>query len=122
MTRGNQSHITEFLLLGLSSDPKQQVWLFASFLVMYLVNVGGNSVIIAAIQGDVRLHTPMNFFLSNLSFVDICFTNVIVPRMLANMQSKSKKVPFTQCLTQMYFFVACAITDSFLLGAMAMDR
>ncbi|XP_027410293.1 olfactory receptor 1L4-like [Bos indicus x Bos taurus] len=122
MTRGNQSHITEFLLLGLSSDPKQQVWLFASFLVMYLVNVGGNSVIIAAIQGDVRLHTPMYFFLSNLSFVDICFTNVIVPRMLANMQSKSKKVPFTQCLMQMYFFVACAITDSFLLAAMALDR
>ncbi|XP_069442375.1 olfactory receptor 1L4-like [Ovis canadensis] len=122
MTRGNQSHITEFLLLGLTSDPKQQVWLFASFLVMYLVNVGGNSVIIAAIRGDVRLHTPMYFFLSNLSFVDICFTNVIVPQMLANMQSKSKKVPFTQCLTQMYFFVACAITDSFLLGAMALDR
>ena len=122
MTRGNQSHITEFLLLGLTSDHKQQVWLFASFLVMYLVNVGGNSVIIAAIQGDVRLHTPMYFFLSNLSFVDICFTNVIVPRMLANMQSKSKKVPFTQCLTQMYFFVACAVTDSFLLAAMALDR
>ena len=122
MTRGNQSHITEFLLLGLTSDPKQQVWLFASFLVMYLVNVGGNSVIIAAIRGDVRLNTPMYFFLSNLSFVDICFTNVIVPQMLANMQSKSKKVPFTQCLTQMYFFVACAITDSFLLAAMALDR
>ena len=122
MTRGNQSHITEFLLLGLTSDPKQQVWLFASFLVMYLVNVGGNSVIIAAIRGDVRLHAPMYFFLSNLSFVDICFTNVIVPQMLANTQSKSKKVPFTQCLTQMYFFVACAITDSFLLGAMALDR
>uniref|UniRef100_A0A8C6DZ07 Olfactory receptor n=1 Tax=Moschus moschiferus TaxID=68415 RepID=A0A8C6DZ07_MOSMO len=122
MTRGNQSHITEFFLLGLTSDPKQQVWLFASFLIMYLVSVGGNSVIIAAIRGDVRLHTPMYFFLSNLSFVDICFTNVIVPRMLANMQSKSKKVPFTQCLTQMYFFVACAITDSFLLAAMALDR
>ena len=122
MMRENQSHITEFLLLGLTSDPKQQVWLFASFLVMYLVNVGGNSVIIAAIRGDVRLHTPMYFFLSNLSFVDICFTNVIVPQMLANMQSKSKKVPFTQCLTQMYFFVACAITDSFLLAAMALDH
>ena len=122
MMRENQSHITEFLLLGLTSDPKQQVWLFASFLVMYLVNVGGNSVIIAAIRGNVRLHTPMYFFLSNLSFVDICFTNVIVPQMLANMQSKSKKVPFTQCLTQMYFFVACAITDSFLLAAMALDR
>ena len=52
--RGNQSHVTEFLLLGLTSDPKQQVWLFASFLAMYLVNVGGNSVIIAAIRGDVE--------------------------------------------------------------------
>ncbi|XP_043423243.1 olfactory receptor 1L4-like [Prionailurus bengalensis] len=122
MSRGNQSHITEFLLLGLTSDPKYQEWLFASFLAMYLVNVAGNSVIIAAIRGDTRLHTPMYFFLSNLSLVDICFTNVIVPRMLANMLSKTKKIPFAQCLTQMYFFVTCAITDSFLLAAMAIDR
>ncbi|XP_062938529.1 olfactory receptor 1L6-like [Cynocephalus volans] len=122
MPKENQSHITEFLLLGLTTDPKQQVWLFASFLAMYLVNVAGNSVIIAAIRGDAHLHTPMYFFLSNLSFVDICFTNVIVPQMLANMLSKSKKVAFAQCLTQMYFFVACAITDSFLLAAMAIDR
>ncbi|XP_049751934.1 olfactory receptor 1L6-like [Elephas maximus indicus] len=122
MPRGNQSHITEFLLMGLTTDPKQQVWLFSSFLAMYLVNVVGNSVIIAAIRRDAHLHTPMYFFLSNLSFMDICFTNVIVPRMLANMLSKSKKVPFAQCLTQMYFFVACAITDSFLLAAMAVDR
>ncbi|XP_022357622.1 olfactory receptor 1361-like [Enhydra lutris kenyoni] len=122
MSRGNQSHVAEFLLLGLTNDPKEQGWLFASFFAMYLVNVAGNSVIIAAIWGDARLHTPMYFFLSNLSFVDICFTNVIVPRMLANMLSKNKKVLFAQCLTQMYFFVACAITDSFLLAAMALDR
>uniref|UniRef100_A0A452T7M8 Olfactory receptor n=1 Tax=Ursus maritimus TaxID=29073 RepID=A0A452T7M8_URSMA len=116
------SHITEFLLLGLTSDPKEQGWLFASFLAMYLVNVAGNSLIIAAIRGDARLHTPMYSFLSNLSLVDICFTSVIVPRMLANMLSKNKKVPFAQCLTQMYFFVAFGITDSFLLAAMAIDR
>ncbi|XP_004712669.1 olfactory receptor 1L6-like [Echinops telfairi] len=122
MPRGNQSHITEFLLLGLTADPKQQLWLFAIFLAMYLINVVGNSVIIAAIRGDVRLHTPMYFFLSNLSLVDICFTNVIVPKMLANMMTKRKKIPFAQCLMQMYFFVACAITDSFLLAAMAIDR
>ncbi|XP_037653904.1 olfactory receptor 1L6-like [Choloepus didactylus] len=122
MPQGNQSHINEFLLLGLSSDPKQQVWLFAIFLAMYLVNVVGKSVIISALQRETRLHTPMYFFLSNLSFVDICFTNVIVPTMLANMVSKSKNVPFAQCLTQMYFFVTCAITDSFLLAAMAIDR
>ncbi|XP_010982694.3 olfactory receptor 1L6-like [Camelus dromedarius] len=122
MTKGNQSHITEFLLLGLTSDPKKQVWLFASFLAMYLVNVAGNSVITAAIRGDARLHTPMYFLLSNPSLVDICFTNVIVPRMPANMMSKNKKVPFAQCLTQMYFFVAFGITDSFLLAVMATDR
>ena len=120
--RGNQSHITEFLLLGLTSDLKQQVWLFASFLAMYLVNVGGNSVIIAAIQRDVHLHTPMYFFLSNLSFVDICFTTVIVPQMLVNMLTQRKAILFAQCLAQMYFFVAFGITDSFLLAAMALDR
>ncbi|XP_027410294.1 olfactory receptor 1L6-like [Bos indicus x Bos taurus] len=117
--RGNQSHITEFLLLGLTSDPKQQVWLFASFLAMY---VGGNSVIIAAVRGDAHLHTAMYFFLSNLSLVDICFTTVIVPQMLLNMLTQRKAILFAQCLAQMYFFVAFGITDSFLLAAMALDR
>ncbi|XP_053412270.1 olfactory receptor 1L6-like [Nycticebus coucang] len=122
MSRRNQSHITEFLLLGLTTNPKQQVWLFASFLVMYFVNVVGNSVIIAAIWRNARLHTPMYFFLSNLSLVDICFTTIIVPQMLVNMLTQRKTILFAQCLTQMYFFVAFGITDSFLLAAMAMDR
>ncbi|XP_003803774.1 olfactory receptor 1L6-like [Otolemur garnettii] len=122
MSRRNQSHMTEFLLLGLTTNPKQQVWLFASFLAMYLVNVVGNSVIIAAIWGNARLHTPMYFFLSNLSLVDICFTTVIMPQMLVNMLTQRKTILFAQCLTQMYFFVAFGITDSFLLAAMAMDR
>ncbi|XP_007643209.2 olfactory receptor 1L4 [Cricetulus griseus] len=120
--RENQSHMTEFLLLGLTSDPKQQVWLFAGFLAMYLANVIGNSVIIAAIRGDTHLHTPMYFFLSNLSLVDICFTTVIVPQMLVNLLTQRKTILFTQCLAQMYFFVAFGITDSFLLAAMAIDR
>ncbi|XP_011385744.2 olfactory receptor 1L4-like [Pteropus vampyrus] len=118
----NQSHITEFLLLGLTSDPKEQIRIFVSFLAMYLVNVAGNSVIIAAIRGDVHLHTPMYFFLSNLSLVDICFTTVIVPQMLVNMVTQRKTILFAHCLTQMYFFVAFAVTDSFLLAAMAIDR
>ncbi|XP_021529790.2 olfactory receptor 1L4-like [Aotus nancymaae] len=120
--RRNQTHVTEFLLLGLTTDSKQQVWLFACFLAMYLVNVVGNSVIMAAICGDARLHTPMYFFLSNLSLVDICFTTVIVPRMLVNMLTQTKTILFAQCLTQMYFFVAFGITDSFLLAVMAIDR
>ena len=115
MLRENQSHMTEFLLLGLTSDPKQQVWLFASFLTMYLINVIGNSVIIAVIQGDTHLHTPMYFFLSNLSLVD----TVIVPQMLVNLLTQRKTILFTQCLAQMYFFVAFCITDNFLLAEMA---
>uniref|UniRef100_A0A8D1F649 G-protein coupled receptors family 1 profile domain-containing protein n=1 Tax=Sus scrofa TaxID=9823 RepID=A0A8D1F649_PIG len=122
MTRGNEIHITEFLLLGLTSDPRKQVWLFASFLAMYLVNVAGNSVIIAAIRGDARLHTPMYFFFSPLSSVDICFISIIVPSLLANILRKGKRVPFAEFLTQMYFFVAFGITDSFLLAAMAIDH
>ncbi|KAL1786001.1 olfactory receptor 1L6-like [Sigmodon hispidus] len=122
MLKKNQSHMTQFLLLGLTSDPKQQVWLFTGFLAMYLVNVIGNSVIIAAIQGDTHLHTPMYFFLSNLSLMDICFTTVIVPQMLVNLLTQRKSILFIQCLAQMYFFVAFGITDSFLLAAMAIDR
>ncbi|KAM5298518.1 olfactory receptor 5C1 [Ctenodactylus gundi] len=122
MSWENQSHMTEFLLLGLTTDPKQQVWLFVSFLAMYLINVVGNSVIIAAIWGDAHLHTPMYFFLSNLSLVDICFSTVIVPQMLVNMLTQRKTILLSQCLTQMYFFVAFGITDSFLLAAMAFDR
>uniref|UniRef100_A0A8C0ZSC2 Olfactory receptor n=1 Tax=Castor canadensis TaxID=51338 RepID=A0A8C0ZSC2_CASCN len=120
--KGNKSYITEFLLLGLTTDPTQQIWLFASFLAMYLVNVVGNSVIIAAIWREAHLHTPMYFFLSNLSLVDICFTTVIVPKMLANLLTHRKTILFSQCLIQMYFFVAFGITDSFLLAAMAIDR
>ncbi|XP_046307987.1 olfactory receptor 1L6-like [Marmota monax] len=122
MLRANQSHVTEFLLLGLTTDARQQVWLFSSFFAMYLVNVVGNSVIIAAIWGDAHLHTPMYFFLSNLSLVDICFTTVIVPQMLVSMLTQRKTILFAHCLTQMYFFVAFGITDSFLLAAMAVDR
>uniref|UniRef100_A0A4X1SRD3 Olfactory receptor n=1 Tax=Sus scrofa TaxID=9823 RepID=A0A4X1SRD3_PIG len=122
MMRGNLSHMPEFLLLGLTSDPRKQVWLFASFLVMYLVNMAGSSVIIAAIQGDAHLHIHMYFFLSKLSLVDVCFTTVIVPRMLVNMLTQRKTIFFAQCLAQMYFFVTSVITDSFLLAAMAIDR
>ncbi|XP_005346762.2 olfactory receptor 1L6-like [Microtus ochrogaster] len=118
----HSSRTSDFILLGLSSNPQMQKPLFASFLTMYLINVIGNSVIIAVIQGDTHLHTPMYFFLSNLSLVDICFTTVIVPQMLVNLLTQRKTILFTQCLAQMYFFVAFGITDNFLLAAMAIDR
>ncbi|XP_071456569.1 olfactory receptor 1L4-like [Marmota flaviventris] len=119
----NQSSSTSgFILLGLSSNPHLQKPLFAIFLSMYLVTLVGNMLIILAIRSDSRLHTSMYFFLSNLSFMDICFTTVIVPKMLANLLSETKGISYVGCLVQMYFFMAFGNTDSYLLAAMAIDR
>lgn len=111
-----------FLLLGLSSNPQLQTPLFANFLIMYVITVVGNVLIILAICSDSRLHTPMYFFLSNLSFTDICFTTVIVPNMLVNLLSEVKSISYVGCLVQMYFFMAFGNTDSYLLASMAIDR
>ncbi|CAD7668052.1 unnamed protein product [Nyctereutes procyonoides] len=122
MEQKNYSSESGFVLLGISSSPQLQKPLFAIFLIMYLVTVVGNVLIILVIQSDSRLHTPMYFFLSNLSFTDICFTTVIVPNMLANLLSETKVISFVGCLIQMYFFMAFANTDSYLLASMAIDR
>ena len=118
----NLTLVSEFLLLGLSEDPKQQQLLFILFLSMYLVTQLGNLSIILAIATDVRLHTPMYFFLANLAFVDICFTSTTIPKMLANHMSGYKGIPYAGCLAQMFFFIWFAGIDSFLLSAMAYDR
>lgn len=122
MEQKNYSSESGFVLLGISSSPQLQKPLFAIFLIMYLVTVVGNVLIILVIQSDSRLHTPMYFFLSNLSFTDICFTTVIVPNMLANLLSETKVISFVGCLIQMYFFMAFGNTDSYLLASMAIDR
>ncbi|KAJ1078422.1 hypothetical protein K5549_020880, partial [Capra hircus] len=116
------SSTADFILLGISSNPQMQKPLFAVFLVMYLITLVGNGLIILAIHSDSRLHTPMYFFLSNLSFMDICFTTVIVPNMLVNLLSETKFISYVGCLVQMYFFMAFANTDSYLLASMAIDR
>ncbi|XP_006874065.1 PREDICTED: olfactory receptor 1361-like [Chrysochloris asiatica] len=121
MTWANQSSVSEFLLMGLSRQPQQQQLLFGLFLSMYLATVLGNLLIILAIRTDSRLHTPMYFFLSNLSFVDICFSSTIVPNILANLLI-SKTISFLECLMQMYFFIVFANMDNFLLTVMAYDR
>ena len=122
MERLNQSSsVSEFILLGLSSRPEDQKPLFSLFLIMYLVTITGNLLIILAIRSDPQLHTPMYFFLSVLSFTDICFTTTIVPRMLVNFLSH-KTISYAGCLTQMYFIYALGNTDSWLLVVMAFDR
>ncbi|XP_054859228.1 olfactory receptor 1K1-like [Eublepharis macularius] len=112
----------EFVLLGLSSEPGQRKLLFTVFLVMYIVAILGNLLIMLLIIWDAHLHTPMYFFVSHLSLVDACFTSVTVPKMLANLVSEAKTISYAGCLTQMYFFFAFGVTDSFLLAAMAYDR
>ncbi|XP_046542213.1 olfactory receptor 7D4-like [Equus quagga] len=122
MEAGNHTGVSEFLLLGLSEDPALQLPLFGVLLSMYMVTVLGNLLIILAVGSDSHLHTPMYFFLSNLSFVDICFTSTTVPKMLVNMQAESKDISYTGCLTQVYFFMIFALLDDFLLTVMAYDR
>ncbi|XP_037360283.1 olfactory receptor 1361-like [Talpa occidentalis] len=122
MEGDNLTQVSEFLLLGLSEDPKQQRLLFILFLSMYLVTGLGNLLITLAIVTDIRLHTPMYFFLANLAFVDICFTSTTIPKMLANHVTGHKGISYAGCLTQMFFFIWFICIDSFLLAAMAYDR
>ncbi|XP_025221836.1 olfactory receptor 7A17-like [Theropithecus gelada] len=89
---------------------------------MYLITVFGNLIIILVIIECSHLHTPMYFFLSNLSFVDICFASTTVPKMLVNIQAQSKVITYAGCITQMYFFIHFVGLDSFLLTVMAYDR
>ncbi|XP_008067826.1 olfactory receptor 1I1 [Carlito syrichta] len=118
----NQTEVSEFFLLGLSEKPEHQPLLFGMFLSTYLVTVFGNLLIILAIITDSRLHTPMYFFLFNLSLVDIFLSSTTVPKMLVNILTQSRAISFTGCLTQMYAFHLFGTMDSFLLAVMAVDR
>ncbi|XP_044518911.1 olfactory receptor 1E5-like [Gracilinanus agilis] len=120
--KGNQTIISEFLLLGLPIQPELKVPFYTLFLVMYLITVLGNLIIIFLILVDSHLHTPMYLFLSNLSFSDMCFSSVTIPKMLIDMQSKKPAISYTDCLIQMYFFFFFGDLESFLLVAMAYDR
>ena len=88
---------------------------------MYLITVFGNLLIILAVSSDSHLHTPMYIFLSNLSFVDICFISITIPKVLWNIQMQSKVITYSGCITQMYFFTLFAGLDDFLLTMMAYD-
>ncbi|ELV14077.1 olfactory receptor 7D4 [Tupaia chinensis] len=115
----NHTEHSGFLLLGLSGDLKLQPLLFGLFLSMYLVTMLGNLLIILV---KIHLHTPMYFFLSILSFVDICFVSTTIPKMLVNIHTHSRDISYRGCLTQVYFFMIFAGMDNFLLTTMAYDR
>ncbi|XP_055252164.1 olfactory receptor-like protein DTMT [Moschus berezovskii] len=122
MTGKNQNVVSEFLLLGLPIESEHQYLFYVLFLAMYVTTVLGNLLIIILICLDPHLHTPMYFFLSNLSFSDLCFSSVTMPKLLQDMQSQDPSISYADCLTQMYFFLFFADLEDFLLVAMAYDR
>ncbi|XP_034646011.1 olfactory receptor 8S1-like [Trachemys scripta elegans] len=117
----NQTTVSEFILLGLSSDPQMQIFHFLLFLVIYLVTLVGNVMIMLFIKADPHLHTPMHFFLFHLSFVDICYSSVTVPNMLMNFQAKQKTISVNDCIAQIFFFLSAG-KEILILSAMAYDR
>uniref|UniRef100_A0A8C3W9K7 Olfactory receptor n=1 Tax=Catagonus wagneri TaxID=51154 RepID=A0A8C3W9K7_9CETA len=122
MKEENQTSVSEFLLLGFSSWPEESVLLFALFLCLYLTGLFGNLLILLTIASDHCLHTPMYFFLANLSIVDLCLPSSTVPKMLFNIQTQTQSISYSGCLVQMYFCMMFANMDNFLLTVMAYDR
>ena len=118
----NGTTVTEFILLGLVETPGLRPAVFVLFLLAYLVTVGGNLSILAAILVEPRLHTPMYFFLGNLSVLDIGCITVTVPSMLGRLLFHKRTVPYAACLSQLFFFHLLVGVDCFLLTAMAYDR
>ncbi|ELV11073.1 Olfactory receptor 7A17 [Tupaia chinensis] len=121
MEPGNDSQISEFLLLGFSEEPGLQLLIFGFFLCMYLITTCRNLLILLATISGSHLHTPMYFFLYNLSFADICFTSTTISKMLVNIQTQSKVITYAGCITQMYFFILFGGVYGFLLTVMVYD-
>ncbi|XP_004694811.1 PREDICTED: olfactory receptor 12D2-like [Condylura cristata] len=118
----NQTSVTEFILLGVTDIQWLEPLLFVVFLVIYFVNVTGNGAILLIIISDPKLHSPMYFFLGNLSCLDISYSTVTLPKMLENFLSAHKAISFFGCITQLHFFHFLGSTEAMLLAVMALDR
>lgn len=114
--------MTEFILLGLTDRRELQILLFLLFLAIYVATVAGNLGMIVLIQVNARLHTPMYFFLSHLSFVDLCFSSNVTPKMLEIFLSEKKTISYPACLVQCYLFIALVHVEIYILAVMAFDR
>ncbi|XP_036620573.1 olfactory receptor 1440-like [Trichosurus vulpecula] len=118
----NGTAVTRFILLGFSDYPRLSVILFLIFLVMYLVTLAWNLSLITLIKVDSHLHTPMYFFLPNLSFLDICYVSSTVPKMLSDFFKEKKTISFGGCTAQYFIFSGMGLSEICLLAAMAYDR
>ncbi|XP_029435738.1 olfactory receptor 8D4-like [Rhinatrema bivittatum] len=119
---GNHSGVTEFLILGFSEFHELKLPLFTLFLLIYLMAVLGNLLIICIVCADRHLHTPMYFFLANLSLIDVCSLTVTAPKLLAVLLTQNNAISFSDCILQMYFYMICTGTEFILLAVMAYDR
>ncbi|XP_004777736.1 olfactory receptor 5AN1-like [Mustela putorius furo] len=120
--RGNITQITYFILLGFSDFPRILAVLFVVFLLIYILTLTWNLCLIILIRMDSHLHTPMYFFLSNLSFIDICYVTSIAPKMLSNFFQEQQTITFVGCAVQYFVFSTMGLSESCLMTAMAYDR
>ncbi|XP_027703360.1 putative olfactory receptor 8G3 pseudogene [Vombatus ursinus] len=122
MTAKNHSTVTEFILAGSTHQEELQLPLFILFLVIYVANVVGNLALILLIVLNSHLHTLMYYLISNLSFIDLCHSSVITPRMLISFLSETNTISYPECMIQLCFFHIFAIAECHMLAAMAYDR
>ncbi|XP_020937362.1 putative olfactory receptor 2B8 [Sus scrofa] len=122
MEQRNGSSFTGFILLGFSDRPQLEQVLFVVLLTFYIFTLLGNTTIIALSHVDPHLHTPMYFFLSNLSFLDLCYTTSIVPQLLVNLRGSDKSISFGGCVVQLCLALGLGGAECILLGVMALDR
>ncbi|KAM8928849.1 olfactory receptor 5T1-like [Lycaon pictus] len=118
----NVTEATMFILMGFTDDFEMQVFLFLLFLAIYLFTLIGNLGLVILVIGESRLHNPMYYFLSVLSFLDACYSSVVTPKMLVNFLAEDKSISYLGCAAQMLLFVTFGTTECFLLAAMAYDR
>ncbi|XP_010617982.2 olfactory receptor 7G2-like [Fukomys damarensis] len=118
----NQTAASELILLGMTHDSELQPLIFCLFLSMYLITILGNLLIILTVRADSNLHTPMFFFLSNLSLNDICLSSTTIPKLLVSIQTQDQKITYTGCLSQVSFVLIFGGMENCLLAVMAYDR
>ncbi|KAM7150846.1 olfactory receptor 11A1-like [Macrochelys suwanniensis] len=118
----NQTYVTEFNLLGFGNLSQLQTLLFLLFLVIYIVTVAGNILIVVLVVADQHLHTPMYFFLGNLSCLETCYSSTILPRVLASLLTGDRTISVSGCITQFYFFGVLVASECYLLSMMSYDR
>ncbi|XP_043827846.1 olfactory receptor 5D18-like [Dromiciops gliroides] len=118
----NQSDVVIFILLGFSDYPKLQIPLFLLFLTIYVVTVVGNLGMIVIIRINPKLHNPMYFFLSHLSFVDFSYSTIVTPKLLDILVVEDRSISFEGCIAQFSFAATCLVMETFLLAVMAYDR